>query len=138
MSIKGSRLRLKDIRAGVTMHVAHPEHGIDSYLCLARPHRTGKDKDSWSVKVRQTWFEGGKLQVYEGTVSLADSGVFTLDWIYGEHMHACDRRAFKRLKQAQDWITTRKTTYDSREDCCHYDDFYYDPFDDYTPHSWES
>ena len=99
MQVSKVKVRLKDIRHGVKVYVAHPVYGIDEYTLLSRPfHKRGKIVGSlgnW-VKIRvpvSTLFSDKGY--YETDHSLRDMGVTST---YN------DRRTFFKRKHAEQWM----------------------------------
>lgn len=104
MSIKNTRVRIKDIKAGAIIYVAHPVYGIEKVQVLSRPFKSKTCTNSSLMNVNvlaaglfnedqsRTW----AVQMLE-TMSLNDNGILPGHGYNG-------RRSFKKLKQAKQWM----------------------------------
>lgn len=92
MSIKNTRLRLKDIRAGITVYVSHPVYGIEQYKILSKPYMNG----TIGLFVKSIMVIDG-ITFPTGTMSLDDAGITP-----GKSYNG--RRTFTKLKQALRWM----------------------------------
>lgn len=98
-SIKNTRVRVKDIKAGVTIYVAHPVCGIKKRVIAGRPFmRMGI---GIFVKCKYRMSHDGS--VYYVNHSLGDMGITKGDSYNG-------RRAFFKLKHAEAWADKWKHT----------------------------
>lgn len=90
-SIKNTRVRVKDVKAGVTIYVAHPVYGIEKHVIASRPY-INKNTGSLFAKFRS------RLSHHSSrTFSLADAGITEGDSYNG-------RRAFFKRKHAVAWM----------------------------------
>lgn len=117
MKTKNVKVRLKDIKQGVTVYVAHPVYGIEKLLVDSKPYMHPTVK---SLFIR-TVTEYGK-----STDSLRDMGV------YGYYN---GRRTFFKLKQAEEWMRKWSKSesfiadHKRREEWCHgQDDQWFDMY----------
>ena len=100
MSIKNTRVRLKDIKAGATIYVSHPVYGIDTVKVLSKPFNLNyHNSQFFRVKVIQSTHS---VVLNSSTLSLRDCGITNGASYNG-------RRAFKKLKQAQQWAKIHGT-----------------------------
>lgn len=91
MKTKKCRVRVKDIKQGITIYASHPFLGIAKMKILGKPY---KNKYGLWVKVKH---ENGF--VTEG--SLRDNGITK-----GDSYN--DRRSFFKLKHAEEWLKMSK------------------------------
>lgn len=94
MRTKNVKVKLKDVKAGVTMYVSHPVYGIEKHIVLGKPFLCEHTK-SLFVQVRSSYGEGFLIGNNIDTRSLSDMGITSL---YN------DRRTFFKLKHAEEWI----------------------------------
>ena len=87
MRTKKTRVRVKDIKAGVTLYIAHPIYGIEKVVAASRPF-THRFQFGGTADFFKT--------VSSGLESLKDAGISK-----GESYNG--RRTFKKLKHAEDW-----------------------------------
>lgn len=85
MKTKNVKVRMQDIKQGVTIYVAHPVYGINKYIIKGKPFLS---KYTNSLFVKASW------NGYDTKFSLADAGITST---YN------DRRAFFKLKHAKTW-----------------------------------
>ena len=91
MKTKNVKVRVKDIKQGVTIYIAHPVYGIEKVEVTSKPY-INKHTKLLFMRFRticETWGE------YEGTHSLWDAGITST---YN------DRRSFFKLKHAEEWV----------------------------------
>lgn len=94
------KVRLKDIRHGVKVYVAHPVYGIDEYILQGRPFTKHSlnfpsHLGDWvKVRVKTSSFFDDR-GYYETEHSLRDMGVTST---YN------DRRTFFKRKHAEQWM----------------------------------
>lgn len=93
MKTKNVKVRLKDVKAGVTMYVAHPVYGIEKHFVLGLPYQNSNI--GLFVKVKTSHAENFEKGNYVNSRSLCDMGITSL---YN------DRRTFFKLKHAQEWM----------------------------------
>tara|TARA_B100000700_G_C14978708_1_gene825221 strand:- start:285 stop:677 length:393 start_codon:yes stop_codon:yes gene_type:complete len=96
MKTKNVRIRLKDIRKGKSVYVAHPRFGVTRLIIMSKPYM---EKDfGLFVKVLEEnkYFDSG---YYETTKSLSDMGVYN---IYSY------RRTFHNEEQAERYVNRFK------------------------------
>lgn len=92
MKTKNVKVRLKDVKAGLTMYVSHPVYGIEKFVVIGRPFQVGSIGLFVDVKISYgDNFESGN---YINDRSLSDMGITSL---YN------DRRTFFKLKHAKEW-----------------------------------
>lgn len=92
MKTANVKVRVKDIKAGITLYTAHPVYGIDKCLVLGKPY-IDKGVKSLFVKTRTH----SRFGTYDGTNSLVDMGITPGNSVNG-------RRTFFKLKHAEAWV----------------------------------
>lgn len=88
MKTSNVKLRMKDIRAGVTFYSAHPVYGIQKFVATSLPYKN-KRTNSFFVDVINKFGWGSRI-------SLMDHGI--------NPPYYNGRRSFKKLKQAERWM----------------------------------
>ncbi|AXF53033.1 MAG: hypothetical protein [Caudoviricetes sp.] len=92
------KVRLKDIRSGVTVYTAHPVYGIDKVVITSRPFMKYLSCGSplaLFVKTRvPSFIHPGEF--FEMEQALSDMGVY--------FNYRTDRRTFFKLKHAEQWV----------------------------------
>lgn len=107
MKVKNTRLRFKDIKAGVTAYTSSNEFGVEYPLIFtSRPYkvfwntsmRLGK-AFGWFANVR-IFYTGsdGETYSFNATESLQDLGITKGSSYNG-------RRTFRKLKHAEEWAS---------------------------------
>jgi hypothetical protein len=91
MQAHKSKLRFRDIRAGVSGYVSHPIYGVERVEFLGKPY-WHKDINSWFVPTKNCFSDG--TGSYKTERSLQDMGIYSA---YN------GRRTFRKLKQAKEW-----------------------------------
>lgn len=99
-SIKNTRVRVKDIKQGRTIYIAHPVYGIKKVVIVGRPYKLG---GSLFAKCYVTPLSGDKL--YVSDFSLCNAGITDGASYNG-------RRAFFKRKQAVAWMDKWQHDYD--------------------------
>lgn len=94
MKTANVKVRVKDVRKGVTMYTAHPIYGIDKYVADGRPFMVAGVGLFVNVKVQSQFSVNGS---YVTKRSLCDAGITPGNSYNG-------RRTFFKLKQAQAWM----------------------------------
>jgi hypothetical protein len=102
MKTANTKVRLKDLRAGVTVYTAHPHYGIEKRVILGRPY-VSKHTGSLFVKCLEQCDWG----TFEHDFSTRDAGITGL---YN------GRRTFFKLKHAQAWAKKWQTQPGFRKD----------------------
>lgn len=92
-SIKNTRVRVKDIKAGVTIYVAHPVYGIEKRVIAGRPYMNA-NTNSLFVCCMCRFLSNG--EVYYSDHSLRDMGITEGSSYNG-------RRTFFKMKHAEAW-----------------------------------
>lgn len=93
MKTANVKVRVKDVRQGVTLYTAHPLYGIEKCIVLGKPFVEHHTK-SLFVNIKSYLDDGFE---YTTAVSLRDKGITPGDSYNG-------RRTFFKLKQAQAWM----------------------------------
>jgi len=94
MKTANVKVRVKDVKAGVTLYTAHPVYGIDKAFVVSRPYFDKGVKSLFiRLKVESSFSSTG---YYETTKSLRDMGV-----THGNSYNG--RRTFFKLKHAEAW-----------------------------------
>lgn len=93
MKTKNVKVRLEDVKAGVTMYVSHPVYGIEKHVVMGKPFLS-KHTNSLFVKVKSFYGDNFEDGNYVSERSLCDMGITSL---YN------DRRTFFKLKHAKEW-----------------------------------
>lgn len=94
MKTANVKVRVKDVRKGVTMYTAHPIYGIDKYVADGRPFMVAGVGLFVNVKVQSQFSVNGS---YVTKRSLCDAGITPGNSYNG-------RRTFFKLKHAQAWM----------------------------------
>lgn len=95
MKTGNCRVRVKDIKSGKTIYVAHPVYGIEKHTLIGRPYNS---QFTNSLFANTTKMFCGKPEMF----SLCDAGITAgsgYNW----------RRSFFKLKHAEDWATRMKS-----------------------------
>ncbi|MBF84513.1 MAG: hypothetical protein CL489_08570 [Acidobacteria bacterium] len=92
MKTKNVRIRLKDIRKGKTVYIAHPKFGVVRAIINSKPFMNRDIGLFVHVLEENEYFEGG---YYETTKSLSDMGVYN---VYNY------RRTFHNHEQAERYV----------------------------------
>ena len=95
MKTSNVKARVKDIRQGVTLYIAHPVYGINKYVAHGRPFMVYGLGLFVNVKVQSQLFS--KRGSYVTKRSLCDAGISPGNSYNG-------RRTFFKLKHAQAWV----------------------------------
>ena len=101
MKVSKTKVRLKDLRAGITIYVASPMHGIEKYLVLSTPYKV--DLGYSITKSYSMFFRSRKYYsdwVYDSTTSARDAGIVANNYN--------DRKTFFKLKHAEEWVSRGK------------------------------
>jgi hypothetical protein len=132
MKTSNVKVRLKDIRQGVTIYVSHPVYGINKYFVTSRPYKTKHGSLMFNTKQDYSW------GLSEGYTSTMDCGICCENTYNG-------RRTFFKLKHAEEW--QRKSLKDPKflaihkrheAMCRDLDDREpYDPWEDEDHHDWD-
>lgn len=88
------KVRVKDVRQGVTMFTAHPVYGINKYVATGKPFMVQGIGLFVNVKVQSNFSVNGS---YVTKRSLCDAGISPGNSYNG-------RRTFFKLKHAQAWM----------------------------------
>lgn len=91
MKTKNVKVKLKDVRAGVTAYVSHPIYGIRRIQFRGVPYMEKRIGLFVPTREENQYAENG---FYEGTSSLDDMGITS---------QYNDRRTFFKLKHAEAW-----------------------------------
>ena len=97
MKTKNTRVRVKDIKQGITIYVSHPVYGIDKHLIASKPYISKYVGSLFadSIKQYETWD-------FKDNFSLRDAGISPGEGYNG-------RRSFFKLKHAEEWARKMKT-----------------------------
>ena len=92
------KVRLKDIRAGVTVYTAHPVYGVDKAFITSRPFMKYLSCGAplalfVKTRVPSSIYPGEFIEMEQ---SLSDMGVY--------FTYMTDRRTFFKLKHAEQWV----------------------------------
>lgn len=90
MKTKNCKVRTKDIKAGVTIYIAHPVYGIEQAVVTTRPYMVSDIGLFFNAKARSQYGD------YNTEHSICDAGIKK-----GESYNY--RRTFFKLKQAEEW-----------------------------------
>lgn len=118
MKTKNVKVRLKDVKQGVTVYTAHPVYGIDIYRFESKPY--------WHPSVGSLFVKVSN-KYGETTKSLRDMGVYSA---YN------GRRTFFKLKHAEAWMKKWSKSksfiadHKRHEEWCASMEWYGDPYDD--------
>lgn len=93
MKTANVKVRVKDVRQGVTLYTAHPVYGIDRYVVCGKPFLNKGIGLFMNVEVQSRFGYG----CYKTTRSLCDAGISPGNSYNG-------RRTFFKLKHAQAWM----------------------------------
>jgi len=94
MKTANVKVRVKDVRQGVTMYTAHPVYGINQYVAAGKPFMVQGIGLFVNVKVKSMFSVTGS---YVTKRSLCDAGISPGNSYNG-------RRTFFKLKHAQAWV----------------------------------
>lgn len=94
MKTSNVKVRVKDVRQGVTMYTAHPVYGIESYKVMSKPFMNSDIGLFMMVEKQSSLWEGW---TYKTKKSLCDAGILPGNSYKG-------RRTFFKLKHAQAWV----------------------------------
>ena len=97
MKTKNTRVRVKDIKQGITIYVSHPVYGIDKHLIASKPYISKYVGSLFadSIKQYETWD-------FKDNFSLRDAGISPGEGYNG-------RRSFFKLKHAKEWARKMAT-----------------------------
>ena len=105
MKTANVKVRVKDVRKGVTMYTAHPVYGINKYMVDGKPFMVDGLGLFVNVKVESV-FNKGEFHISKR--SLCDAGISPGNSYNG-------RRTFFKLKHAQAWVKKWVTDKDFRK-----------------------
>lgn len=100
-SIKNTRVRVKDIKAGRTIYIAHPVYGIKEVRIAGRPYINKLTNDLFA----DCYMGVSSLPKMVTSFSLGDAGIT-------EGASYNGRRAFFKRKQAVAWMDKWQHDYD--------------------------
>jgi hypothetical protein len=135
MKTANVKVRLKDIRQGVTIYISHPIYGIEHLIVSSKP-KVSKTTGALFFSATRLFDNG--LIVHDTLESIRDSGICGGNSYNG-------RRTFFKLKHAEEW--QRKSLKDPKFLAIHkrheemnrdLDDMedYYHPWGDDDRHGW--
>jgi hypothetical protein len=93
MKTKNVKVRVKDIKQGIRVFVAHPFYGIVENKISSKPYLSA---------ITNSLFAKAMSEYGERSFSLSDAGITP-----GESYN--DRRTFFKRKHAQEWVNKMKT-----------------------------
>jgi hypothetical protein len=91
MKTANVKVRLKDLKQGVTIYISHPVYGIDKLLVASKPYYSSVTGSSFFKTIKR--YDWG---LYEGRYSTKDAGICCENTYNG-------RRTFFKLKHAEEW-----------------------------------
>ena len=93
MKTKNTRVRIKDIKQGVTIYTSHPVYGIEKRFLLSKPFKSASGISNFCKQHTE--------HVFNSDFSLRDAGVTK-----GESYNY--RRSFFKRKHAEEWARKMK------------------------------
>lgn len=92
MKTSNVKVKVQDVKAGKVIYISHPVYGIEKKIITSKPYRGGKG--GLFADCYDDWMD-------ESNFSLCDAGI-------GNGNSYSGRRAFFKLKQAQEWANKWK------------------------------